>query len=422
MEQPTNTVYCSFLVDESHVIPAAEEIKLATLCIDYLNLPAFVNGATDDMVLNGDYGFMDYAILHWIRHLEAGVVQSDDNAQLMKQLAESLEIFIQQHWNSPSATFVVSERNRGRLEFFKDLTVYDKLEQAVVSTRKQLTFFGKMRKEEIALDLADIVGDVRKILERIVTSPMEASLQQNIKRKYGTNLFKCPRFSCKFFTTGFPSADEREKHVGKHDRPFRCPDETCTGFAFGFASEKEREKHMKETHSTLADREQEFPTDQDVEQSIKSKTTEDQPTAIPVEVQDSEPEPEPELMRRKKRPQKEFTCEHCGKVFTKRYNWQSHLRTHETYRPWKCDVCWAEIGRRSDFNRHMSKHTGEKKFICSGILKDGRRWGCGKSFSRADILSNHHKSKAGEVCVLPLRQEQEQERNESRAEEVSDWH
>src|SRR5438046_1259925 len=97
-------VSCSFLVDEFYVIPAAEEIKLATLCIDYLKLPAFVDVATENMVLNGDYGFMDYAVLYWIRHLEAGVLRSDDHEQLMKQLAESLEIFIQEHWNSPSAT------------------------------------------------------------------------------------------------------------------------------------------------------------------------------------------------------------------------------------------------------------------------------------------------------------------------------
>src|SRR5436190_13752773 len=149
----------SFLVDESHVIPAAEEIKLATLCIDYLKLPAFVDLATENMVLNGDYGFMDYAVLYWIRHLEAGILQAD-NHELMKQLAESLEIFIDSHWSSPTATFVVSKRNSERLQFFRAFPFYDKLEQTVVSTRKQLRFFGKM-KEEVALDLVDIVGNVR---------------------------------------------------------------------------------------------------------------------------------------------------------------------------------------------------------------------------------------------------------------------
>ena len=59
-------------------------------------------------------------------------------------------------------TFVVSKRNSERLQFFKAFPFYDKLEQTVVSTRKQLRFLGEMRKEEIALDLVDIVGDVAR--------------------------------------------------------------------------------------------------------------------------------------------------------------------------------------------------------------------------------------------------------------------
>lgn len=156
---------------------------------------------------------MDYAVLYWIRHLEAGVLQAEDHKQLMKQLAESLEVFIDLHWQSPSATFVISKRQSDRLRFFEALPFYDELQRTVVLTKKQLRHFGKMRKEEIALNLVDIVGGIRKILERIVSSPMEPFTQHDIEQKYGDNLFKCPRFSCQFFTTGFPSADERDNHV-----------------------------------------------------------------------------------------------------------------------------------------------------------------------------------------------------------------
>lgn len=359
---------------------------------------------------------MDYAVLYWIRHLEAGVVQADDHDHLMKQLAESLEVFIDLHWSFPTATFVVSKRNSERLQFFRALPFYDKLERTVASTKRQLRFFGKMKKEEIALNLVDIVGDVRKVLERIVSSPMEASVQQGIEQKYGSNLFKCPRFSCRFFTTGFPSADERDKHVGKHDRPFRCTDETCTGFVFGFTSAVEREKHMKETHSTAAVQDQEFPTDQDVQHSMQNKTMEEQATADPIESSESEPEAEPQRLppqkRFKRARQNEFKCEHCSKVYTKRYNLKSHLLTHATDRPYKCNDCGIGFARLSDHTRHMSKHTGEKGYVCRGVLQNGDHWGCGKSFSRADILSSHHNSKIGRACRLPWLQEQEQEHSQ----------
>ena len=272
-----------------------------------------------------------------------------------------------------------------------------------------------MRKDEIALDLVDIVSDSRMVLERIASSSMEDSVHHEVVQKYGSisSLFKCPRFSCQFFTEGFPSAGEREKHIEKHDRPFRCADEKCTGFALGFTSAVEREKHMKETHSTAAVQDEEFPTDQDVELSIENKTMEGQVTPDPVESSESERETEPQNFPSWKRPRRtEFKCIHCNIVFKKSYNLRSHLRTHNTGRPYECPGCGKGFARTSDLTRHMSSHTGEKRHFCRGFLKNGDPWGCGKAFSRADILRNHYRSKTGQECRRPLLEEQEQEHEE----------
>ncbi|KAF2178004.1 putative zinc finger protein [Zopfia rhizophila CBS 207.26] len=312
-----------FLVDQGHVDPPAQEIKLASLCVDYLNLPVFVDRPTGRGILNGDYASMDYAVLYWIRHLEAGVLQTDGNESLMKELAESLEIFIDQHWTSPNATFIVSKRNSDRLQFFKDLPFYEKLEQTIVSTRKQLTFFGKVKKDEIALDLADIVSNVREVLEQVLSSPMDPAIQNDIELKYGNNLFRCPRFSCQFFSTGFPSADERDIHVGKHDRPFPCAEETCPGYIFGFTSAAEREKHMRDMHPISVTQDQEFPTDQDIHQSLQSQqATESAQATASVVVQKPEPDPEPQNIptqsrSRQEQMRKEFKCYYCSKILQK---------------------------------------------------------------------------------------------------------
>ena len=401
-------------MDEKKIDLPTEELKLASLCIDYLNLPTFLKPPTETAVLNGDYSLIDYAVLYWIRHFEAGILQADGHDHLIKELAESLDIFIEKHWCDPTTPLPVSKRNSDRLYFFKDLPFYNKLEQTVVSTRKQLTFFGKMRKEEIALDLGDIVSNVRKVLEYVVSSRKEASVEADMELKYGSNLFKCPRFSCQFFTTGFPSPNDREKHIGKHDRPFRCTYEACTGFIFGFTSAAEREKHMNETHSITTIEDKEFPTDQDVQRSMQSDNPPEVPTtADPVESAELEQElllnPLPSQHRsRRKETRKEFKCNHCSKSYTKRYNWTSHLLTHATDRPYICLECDTSFARFSDLKRHESKHF-EKTHVCRGVLKNGEQWGCGKSFSRADILSSHHKSKTGSVCLLPLLQEQEME-------------
>jgi uncharacterized Zn-finger protein len=272
-----------------------------------------------------------------------------------------------------------------------------------------------MRKGEIALNLVDIVGNVRKVLEQMVPSSIEDSAYHEIEQKYGniSALFKCPRFSCRFFTKGFPSADERDKHIDKHDRPFRCTEKTCPGFAFGFTSAFDRERHMKK-HSTTAIQDQEFPTEQDVEHSIQNQTIEEQAPANPIDSsEESEPETRPSYLPPQKRQRKtEYPCIHCPMIFKKLYNLNSHLQVHTTEKRYTCRTCGKGFVRLSDLTRHEKKHTGEKNHVCAGHLKNGDIWGCGKSFSRADILSNHHKSKQGQECLRPFLDEQKQEQGE----------
>ena len=377
---------------------------MATRCIDYLNLPSFNQKPTESGVLNGDYAFMEYAVLCWIRHLEAGLVDGEDHLDLMRQLSESLEIFISIHWKAPNVAFEISKRNRAKLEVFRLMPCYDKLEQTLASTRKQLTNFGDMDNDAIALNLVDLVRDVREILELLASPSLKTVTHEIIEQKYGSNLFRCPRFSCQFFTTGFHTANERDKHVGKHDRPFRCHDESCTGFVIGFSTLGQREKHMKETHDIHRIYDQEFPTDQDVQQSIHHNAVEEQGIA---ESSASETDDQQRHHPSQKQSTREFQCQHCPRVFTKRYNLESHLSTHKNDRHHICEYCGTPFSRRSDLKRHIGTHEDTKRFVCSGILQNGEHWGCGKSFSRSDILANHHKSKIGRECRRPLLEEQQ---------------
>lgn len=381
---------------------------------------------------------MDYAVLNWVRHLEAGLSQADSEetaiSPLITLLSESLEIFIDQHWRSPTARFAPSKRNSERLRRFKDLLFYNQLEQAILSTRKQLTHFGKMREAEVALDISDSVDDVRNILEELLSSDPDEATQENIKEMYGDDLFKCSRFSCQNFTTGFALVEERNKHVAKHDRPYLCTNESCPSSVLGFASAPERDTHVREVHHPMADRD-EFPTDQEVHESIYGPLVEDaaeesqqaesqieeqeesaeerpadQDTIDLVPPPESPPEVQDPVSRRQRRErQTEFKCPVCAKVYTKRYNLTSHLHTHSNTKAFTCTVCGKGFARRSDHNRHLSTHTGEKRHTCQGQLRDGTPWGCGRSFARADILASHHKSRAGRGCILPLEAEQQQQ-------------
>lgn len=379
-------------------------------------------------VLNGNYGFMDYAVLFWVRHLETGAaIKSDKEDELIGQLAESLGIFIEQHWNSPTNTLTLAKRHSDKLQSFNALPFYDRLEKAVASTRKQLKHFGNMSEREVALNLGGMVRDVRKVLETVASDELEPNNQRILQERYGTNLFKCPRFSCQFFTIGFSSAAERDDHISKHERPFRCSDEKCVFHTFGFSSETQREKHIRENHLEIARQDEEFPTEEEVERSLRSSqatsggdsqsledprsqedTTRDASTAATTEQpeSDAESEPEPQYLPRHKRPrQTEFKCPHCDTVFQRQYNLKSHLRTHSTRRDHVCSDCQKKFARPGDLRRHMSSHTGDRRFICRGTLRNGETWGCGKSFARADTLRKHHESRVGRSCIERQQQE-----------------
>ncbi|KAJ4283695.1 hypothetical protein NW764_001253 [Fusarium oxysporum] len=283
-----------FLIDNAGYIDiVAKELELACLCIDYLNLPAFGCQPTTERVLNGDYGFLDYAVLNWTRHLEAGTLHLDGHEDKVAELSESLETFIRKHSKEPTARLSISGRTKRRLKCFENLNFYDQLEQAVASWEKQLRLLEGVKSGEIVLDLGDFALSVRKVLEDIVTSSSDPSIQKKIEDKYGNMVFKCPRLTCQFFIIGFLTKKERDEHLHKHTRPFRCTDEGCRGSIFGFASMWERDRHIRDSHPEEASHDREFPTNEDVARSMRNDTVTEEATVALEEAPPPQPEPEP---------------------------------------------------------------------------------------------------------------------------------
>jgi DNA-directed RNA polymerase subunit RPC12/RpoP len=84
---------------------------------------------------------------------------------------------------------------------------------------------------------------------------------------------------------------------------------------------------------------------------------------------------------------KDFKCmwTGCDKVFDRKYNLKSHLKTHNGEREFMCGDCGFLFARQHDLNRHRRSHSKDKEFACSY---------CSKSFARRDAVIRHENNKS----------------------------
>ena len=66
-----------------------------------------------------------------------------------------------------------------------------------------------------------------------------------MQRQYGSRLFKCNRFGCPYFRSGFKSKPDRDRHLRVHDRPYRCDRPNCDFSGMGFGSQARLNVHLQ---------------------------------------------------------------------------------------------------------------------------------------------------------------------------------
>jgi len=172
---------------------AAEELRIAKLCIGYLSLPGFeadLESCTIEAnLLDGYYAFLDYALVYWCRHLEKALAAiPTPTGGTVADLSEAIEVFLDLHWMEPNAEPTVYKCLRKNLQVLCHYSYFDRLVVAVAGARKQLVTYEHPSEAEQALDLVNIRVKVRDVLESMILNENLRAKEDHVNISRGTAL------------------------------------------------------------------------------------------------------------------------------------------------------------------------------------------------------------------------------------------
>jgi KRAB domain-containing zinc finger protein len=84
---------------------------------------------------------------------------------------------------------------------------------------------------------------------------------------------------------------------------------------------------------------------------------------------------------------KPYVCPQCNKAFNRASNLHTHMRTHTNYKPFVCDFCGKGFHQKIDMKIHRYTHTGEKPHKCAK---------CGRGFKQLTHLTYHMRTHSDE--------------------------
>lgn len=84
---------------------------------------------------------------------------------------------------------------------------------------------------------------------------------------------------------------------------------------------------------------------------------------------------------------KPYVCPQCNKAFNRASNLHTHMRTHTNYKPFVCDFCGKGFHQKIDMKIHRYTHTGEKPHKCTK---------CGRGFKQLTHLTYHMRTHSEE--------------------------
>ncbi|KAK3947945.1 ankyrin repeat-containing domain protein [Pseudoneurospora amorphoporcata] len=231
-----------FLIRREIVNTTRVHSELSVFCSQYLLSPPFAPGIAEDKIISyarrGSYALQDYAVQYWLDHLRESV-----NASGTLQSAGCQDAI---QW---AYLFLQSYGDHAKMSTLDDAGGFPSVDQVADripehGCERNNYFNIEERTEAIRQVIGKLNGQIFTSGEAKILSQLQGPM----------NVHKCSKPWCIFFKGNLQTAEAREEHISRHERPFCCLLESCPMFAIGYSSSAELQKHNSKYHTQSSNR------------------------------------------------------------------------------------------------------------------------------------------------------------------------
>ena len=210
---------------------------MANFCMKYLVSHPFGDELEEariqELALSGYYGFHDYALAFWHRHVDAIAVTETEEISSTEVLQSAVQRMFHKHADSSKT---------GANDRIAQPTPTQESLQILMETwyHKGSDAFKGFENQAIS---------VREAIESINLTELCATENSRLLDLLGRPRFKCSKVRCLKFADGFLTRKDRDSHLSEHERPFKCPVESCHARVSGFSSQPLLDSHAERFHN-----------------------------------------------------------------------------------------------------------------------------------------------------------------------------
>ncbi|KAF5697106.1 zinc finger protein [Fusarium globosum] len=222
-----------YLVQTKEIDLQIENAKMALFCTEYMISPPLASGLPkleiQDYAFKGYYGFHDYAVAFWWKHIQQVVAASELDTELARKVLQIADRYV---------------TDTGEIE---QIEAFDDSSREIQSIRRKLEGIPQNLRDWNFMRIYEMRADaVRDAIQELINQPYKQ--KKATLALYGPWRYKCRKPWCQFFSRGFADAQQQQIHINQHELPFTCEYQGCHATEVGFGTETDLRTHARRWH------------------------------------------------------------------------------------------------------------------------------------------------------------------------------